>query len=179
MSFFFLTWRGGGWYVRATFPHLGVTKHTSCCPVPLAPPLSLTPPPPFFPVCLCLCALCEPLSLLITIKVHPHPQVGKYNFLCALGNLYNSIWNLNETINVENLKRDNIGEIRKKQEMHVSLFVFFLWFQLFLLVFSGGCVTAGQSFCCVFTQRHKTPTKAFRSIRVHRYDAMQCAVTRQ
>lgn len=125
--------------MRATFPHLGVTKHTSCCPVPLSPHVSHIYPslPPFFPVCLCLCALCEPLSLLITIKVHPHPQVGKYNFLCALGNLYNSILNLNETIkiHVENLKRDNIGEIRKKQEMRVSLFGFFLWFQLFLLVF--------------------------------------------
>lgn len=106
----------------------------SCPPVPLC--LSHLPLPPF-PVCLCLCALCEPLSLLITIKVHPHPQVGNYNFLCALGNLYNSILNLNETIkiHVENLKRDNIGEIRKKQEMCVSRFVFFLWFQLFLLVF--------------------------------------------
>lgn len=123
--------------MRATFPHLGVTKHTSCCPVPLSPPCLSHVPPPFFPVCLCLCALCEPLSLLITIKVHPHPQVGKYNFLCALGNLYNSILNLNETIkiHVENRKRDDIDEIRKKQEMHVSLFVFFLWSQLFLLVF--------------------------------------------
>lgn len=57
-SFLFLTWEGGR-YVRATFPHLGVTKHTSCCPVPFSPSPSLTslsslllpPSSPFVSVC--------------------------------------------------------------------------------------------------------------------------------
>lgn len=104
LSFLFLRWEGG--YVRAAFPHLGLTKHTPCRPVP---PLSLsvshTPP---------LLSLLPRLSLFVctvwtivlvnnyysTPPSPPPPQVGKYNsiFLCALGNLYNSILNLNETI---------------------------------------------------------------------------------
>lgn len=76
---------------------------------------------------------------------------------------------------LKNLKRDNIGEIGKSKRC-VSLFLFFpLVSVIFLPVFPGGCVTAEQGFCCVYT-RHKTPTKAFRSLQVCRYDVMQCAV---
>lgn len=144
LVFFISKTRGGG-YVRAAFPHLGLTKHTTWRPVPpLSSSVSHTPPFPPAPFVSCLCALCEPLSLLITITVHP-PQVGKYNsiFLCALGNLYNSILNLNETIKnmLKNSSREtfmkknnNSGEIGKSKT-YVSLFLFFVWFQLFLLVF--------------------------------------------
>lgn len=151
--FFFLTGRGAGMW--DTFPHLGVSKHMSCCPVPLSPLCLSHPLSPFFPVCLCLCALCESLSLLIPIKVHPHPQVGKYNFLCALGNLYNSIWNLNETINVENLKRDSIGEIRKKQEM--SLFLFFSFgFSYFCWFFGRMRNNRAVILLCFYTKTQDT-----------------------
>uniref|UniRef100_A0A087YDJ7 Uncharacterized protein n=1 Tax=Poecilia formosa TaxID=48698 RepID=A0A087YDJ7_POEFO len=79
-------------------------KRTIQLPVPSFPsPFCLSQPSspfPSCPICLCLCAQCEPLSLLITITVHPlHPKlVIDSIFLCALGNLYNSILNLNETI---------------------------------------------------------------------------------
>lgn len=64
--------------------------------------------------------------------------------------------------------------------MCVSLFVFCLVSVIFA-GFSGGyskTVTAEQGFCCVFTKRHKTPTKAFRflSLQVCWYDVVQCAV---
>lgn len=70
------------------------------------------------------------------------------------------------------LKRDNIGQMGKSKRF-VSLF----WFcSLFLLIFAGfsgrsyKTVTAEQGFCCVFTKRHKTPIKAFRSLQVRWYD---------
>lgn len=70
--FLFLIWERR--CVRATFPHLSLTKHISWRPVlPLAPFCLSQPSSPFpsCPICLCLCAQCEPLSLLITITVHP------------------------------------------------------------------------------------------------------------
>lgn len=134
--------------MRAAFPHLGLTKHTPWRLVPPSLPLCLSHPSPPFPsrpVCLCLCALCEPLSLLITITVHPlSPQVGEYNsiFLCALGNLYNSILNLNETIK-NMLEKQLQREIHEEQHQRyckirkgeIYLSVFVVCFQLFLLVF--------------------------------------------
>lgn len=121
------------------------------------PPLSLTPlpfpPHPSHPRLSVLCALCEPLSLLITITIQPpHPKLGKYNsiFLCALGNLYNSILNLNET--VKNTLKNSAKERQycrtEKNKLHVSLFVFHLVSVIFA-GFSGGyskTVTADQDF---------------------------------
>lgn len=54
----------------------------------------------------------------------------------------------------------------------MSLFLFFPLVSVIFAGFSGGCVTAEQRFCCVFTRRHKTPTKAFRSLGVCRVCAM-------
>lgn len=63
----------------------------------------------------------------------------------------------------------------------MSLFLFFCLVSVIFAGFSGGYSktgTAEQGFCCVFTKRHKTPTKAFRflSLQVCWYDVVQCAV---
>lgn len=95
--------RGGG-YVRAAFPHLGLTKHTPWRPVlPLSPSVSHTPPLPSLLPHLSL-FVCTVWTIVLVNNYYSTPappkKVGKYNsiFLCALGNLYNSILNLNETI---------------------------------------------------------------------------------
>lgn len=192
--FLFLRWEGG--CVRAAFPHLGLTKHTPWRPVPpLSPSVSHTPPlPSLLPrLSLFVCTVWTIVLVNNYYSTPPPHKVGKYNsiFLCALGNLYNSILNLNETIkktHVEKqLKRDIHEEEhqqywwhRKKQEICVSLFVFCLVSVVFA-GFSGGyskSVTAEQGFGCVFTKRHETPTKAFRFLllQVCRYDVVQCDV---
>lgn len=150
--------------MRTAFSHLGITKHTPWCPVPsLSPPVShtcpLTSPPPSH-LSLFVCTVWT-IVLVINITVHPHPQVGKYNILCALGNLYNSILNLNEIMIImikkntcwkKQLKRDNIGRTGKSKICVSLLF-------LFLFIFAGfsgrsyKTVTAEQGFCCVFTKR--------------------------
>lgn len=70
---FFISKVGGG-VCESCFSSFRPNKAhpMASCP-PLFPPLSLTPlpSPTSCPVCLRLCALCEPLFLLITITVHP------------------------------------------------------------------------------------------------------------
>lgn len=140
--------------MRAAFPHLGITKHTptASCPPPPRPslaPLPSFPPPPSLSVCLCLCALCESLSLLITITVHsplsPLPEVGEYNsiFLCALGNLYNSILNLNETKKTTHVEkttqmRQHWCDRNKARNACLSFCFLVRLVSLILTGFSGG-----------------------------------------
>lgn len=74
---FFFFWHGGV-VCESYFSSFRRNKaHVMLSCPPPSPSVShicpLPPPLHFFPVCLCLCALCEPLSLLITIKVHPQP----------------------------------------------------------------------------------------------------------
>ena len=98
LSFLFLIWERRR--VRAAFPHLGLTKHTPWCPLPL--PVSHTPLlPSLLPhLSLFVCTVWTIVLVNNYYSTSPLPQVGKDNsiFLCALGNLYNSILNLNETI---------------------------------------------------------------------------------
>lgn len=70
---------------------------------------------------------------------------------------------------------NNIGKIGKSERC-LSLFLYFVWFQLFLLVFQEA--KQSRVLGCVFTKRRKMPTKAFRflSLQVCRYDVVQCAV---
>lgn len=155
LSFLFLIREGG--YVRAAFPHLGLRKHTPWRPVPpLSPLLSLTalPSPALLPrLSLFVCTVWTIVLVNNYYSTPPPPQVGKYNsiFLCALGNLYNSILNLNETIKKKTthmlekqLKRDIREEehrqilerrLKKKARAACLSFCFLFGFSYFLLVF--------------------------------------------
>lgn len=119
------------------------------CP-PSLPLLSLTlfspfPPAPFVSVCVHSVNHCQ---LLITNTVHSLSRVGKDNsiFLCALGNLYNSILNLNETIKM--MLRNNAREMHSwrpftmlvrilKMRISVSLFFCISFIYLFCFIFAG------------------------------------------
>lgn len=132
----FLIFMTGGGVCESCFSSFRPNK---AHPMMSCPPLTPLPSPALGPVRLCLCALCEPLSMLITITVHPLPQDDKYksNFLCALGNLYNSILNLNETIktHVEKyLKRHSWRIISAMWEVLVS-FCFLFGFCYFCSFF--------------------------------------------
>lgn len=100
--FFFIIWGGGsmvllvffiyikgGGYVRAAFPHLGITKHTP--PWHPQSPFCLSHPP--LPSTPCLSTFVCTVWTIVLVKYYSTPPVGKYNsiFLCVLGKLYNSI----------------------------------------------------------------------------------------
>ena len=78
--FIFLISKTGGWVCESCFSSFRPNKAHPMASCPSSLPLCLSHPrpplPPSLPppVCLCLCALCEPSSLLITITVHPPPS---------------------------------------------------------------------------------------------------------